>query len=212
MSIFFIAGLWLKHGIHILVFNVQLKKVVQKRRRRDLSITYTNKRRCYLVPRSAQWQGIYFEPISAKYVTSMSFDEYNSEFWLACSLTSTTGSFASIAWLIIICQLEVPIRKWKVGCPWAAHAVHGLSTEAMGSSVGRSCPLLMKTHYNICPWAAHGQLSGQELPINFQSFYNIWPWAAHGQLRLLDYIVGSSNLNAEKEVGNSNIGFHHASE
>ena len=38
----------------------------------------------------------------------------------------------------------------------------------------------------------------QELPTNFQSLYNIWPRAVNGQLRLLqvDYIVGSSNLNA----------------
>ena len=37
-------------------------------------------------------------------------------------------------------------------------AARGLPTKAVGSSVGRSCPLIMQTHYNICPWAAHGQL------------------------------------------------------
>ena len=89
---------------------------------------------------------------------------------------------------------------------WAAHE---LTTEAVGSSVDRSCPLFMWTHYNICPWAAHGQLSGQELPNNVQSHYNIWPWAAHGQLRLLDYIVGrsvgSSNFIAEVVVGSGQL-------
>ena len=52
------------------------------------------------------------------------------------------------------------------------------------------------------------------LPTYFQSHYNIWPWAAHRQLRLLNYIVGSSNLNDEKEVGSGQFihSFHHACE
>ena len=54
----------------------------------------------------------------------------------------------------------------------------GLPTEAVGSPVDRSCLLFMKTHYNICSWVTHGQLSGQELPTNFQSLYSICPWAA----------------------------------
>ena len=57
------------------------------------------------------------------------------------------------------------------------------------------------------PCAAHELLSGQELPTNFQSLYNI---SDHGRLRLLDYKVDSSNLNAEKVVGSGQL--QHASE
>ena len=100
--------------------------------------------------------------------------------------------------------------KMKSGLPMGSPcAAQGLPTEAVGSSVDRSFPFFMYTHYNICPWAAHGQLSGQELPTNFRSLYNILPWAAHRQLKLLDYIVGSSvgssDLNTEKVVGSGQL-------
>ena len=86
---------------------------------------------------------------------------------------------------------------------------HGLQTETVGSPVDRNCPLVMLTHYDICPLAAHGQFSGQELPTYFQSHFNIWPWAAHWQLGLLYHIVASSvdgsNFDTEKAVGNGQL-------
>ena len=124
---------------------------------------------------------------------------------------STEGGFTSSQRGSPFTTYFCPALESLLGIPyenekWAAHV---LPTEAVGSSVDRSCPLFMYTHYNICPWAAHCQLSRQELPTNFQSLYNIWPWAAHRQLRLLDYIVGSSvgssNLNAEKVVGSGQL-------
>ena len=84
-----------------------------------------------------------------------------------------------------------------------------LQTETVGSPVDRNCPLVMLTHYNICPMAAHGLFSGQELPTYFQSHFNIWPWAAHWQLGLLYHIVASSvdgsNFDTEKAVGNGQL-------
>ena len=47
----------------------------------------------------------------------------------------------------------------------------------------------MLSYYNISPYAAYGQLSGQELNAYFHIHvhYNIWPLAAHGQLTLIYY-------------------------
>ena len=85
----------------------------------------------------------------------------------------------------------------------------GLPIEAVGSSVNRSCPLYMLTHYNICPWAAHGQLSGQELSTNFQSHYNKsdhgLPMDSSDCFYIVRSSVVSSNLNASKVVGSGQL-------
>ena len=53
---------------------------------------------------------------------------------------------------------------------WAAHGPPTVKRLTVGSLVDMRC-LFMLTHYNICRWASHGQLSGQKLPINFQTRY-----------------------------------------
>ena len=53
-------------------------------------------------------------------------------------------------------------RSYDKNEKWAAH---GLPNVTVGSTVDRSCPLLMLTHYNTCKWAVQWAV----LPNNFQT-------------------------------------------
>ena len=54
-----------------------------------------------------------------------------------------------------------PIRKWKVGCPWAAHVLH------MGCPLKQRAAQWTEAAHYLCKLSiisAHGKLSGQEAP------------------------------------------------
>ena len=111
-----------------------------------------------------------------------------------------------------------PIRKWKVGCPWAAHVLHTgcqlkqwsaqwtgaahylckliiISTHElyMSSSVGRSYPLT----FNLFIISNHGLHTGCQL----KQWSAQWTGAAHYLCKLI--IIYTHGLHMSSSVGRS---------
>ena len=125
------------------------------------------------------------------------------------SLTELAVSFVDFSpWIPLgtFSILLLPLRKWKVGCTWAAHVLHlGCTLKQWAAQWTGAAHYLCKLIIISARVLHIGSSVGRSCPLTF----NFIIISDHGQLRLLDYkmgsSVGSSNLITEKVGGSGQL-------